>query len=220
MQSPEALVNAVQSGNMEQVKMLVEQQPELIHSQTNAGIPITLLAAYYRKTPIFEWLMSRRDDPNIYEAAVAGQQERVEALLEASPELLDAHGSDGFTPLALTCYFAQYPIAKLLVDRGADVNLIASNGSRIAPLHSAVAANSLEITRLLLENGAEVGLSQHGGVTALHTAAHRGNVPIVELLLEHGADPTLKMDDGRTPLDFARADGHQEVVKILTAASE
>lgn len=215
MQSPAALVQAVQSGDLEKVKAMILQQPELLGSVTEMRIPITLLAAYYRQSQIFEWIMTQRKDPSIYEATAAGLTDRVEALLQEHPELLNAYANDGFMPLGLACYFNQPAVAKLLVEKGADVNQVASNGSGVAPIHAAVAANSVEITRLLLENGADVNLAQKGGVTALHSAAHRGNIPLVQLLLEHGAKTDLKMEDGRTAADFARADGHTEVVKIL-----
>lgn len=215
MQSPDALVTAIQAGNLAEVKTIIDQQPELINAKTNTRVPVTLLAAYYRQMPVFEYLMSQQKDPSIYEAVVSGQVEKVKTLLQEKPELLDAYADDGFTPLALACYFSQYPVSKLLVEKGADVNKVASNGSQIGPIHSAVAVNSVELVRLLLENGGDPNLKQNGGVTPLHSAAHRGNVPIIELLLQHGADTGAKMADGRTALDFARADGHEAVVKIL-----
>lgn len=217
MQSPEALVQAVQSGDLGKVKAMILQQPKLSESITDMGIPISLLAAYYRQPQIFEWIMAQRSDPSIFEATAAGMADRVETLLEEQPELLNAYAKDGFMPLGLACYFNQPGVAKLLVEKGADVNQVASNGTKVAPIHAAVAANSVEITRLLLENGAEVNSAQNGGVTALHSAAHRGSVPIVQLLLQHGAKADLKMDDGRTALDFAKADGHKDVVKLLEA---
>jgi ankyrin repeat protein len=215
MQSPEILVKAVQSGALDRVKELIRQQPALIRSRTDAGIPITLLAAYYRQKAVFEWLMSQQPNPNIYEATAAGQTARVETLLKETPALLNAHATDGFPALGLACYFGQYAVAKLLVEKGADVNLVANNGSLVAPIHAAVAANSVDLTRLLLENGAQVDLAQAGGVTPLHSAAHRGNVALVELLLQHGARKDLKMDNGQTALDFAKADGHEAVEKLL-----
>jgi ankyrin repeat protein len=220
MQSPDVLVQAVQSGNLEKVKAIITQRPGLSGSITANGIPITLLAAYFRQPEIFEWLLSQRSELNIYEATAAGRTDRVEALLEQQPALLDAYARDGFMPLGLACYFNQPAVAKLLVERGADVNRVANNGSNVAPIHAAVAANSEPITRLLLENGADVNLPQSGGVTALHSAAHRGNVGLVQLLLDHGANIGLKTDEGRTALDFARSDRHTEVSKLLEAEGQ
>lgn len=215
MKSSSALITAVQSGDLETVKQLIEQEPEMSASVTEAGIPISLLAAYYRQKDIFDWIMSRRENPGLYEAAAAGQSARVAAILDASPQLIDAFAADGFAALGLASYFGQYSVAELLIERGADVNLPANNGSMVTPLHAAVAANSPEITRLLLENGAAVNALQASGVSALHSAAHRGNLEIVRLLLQHGAATDIKMDDGRTALDFAKADGHQAVAALL-----
>lgn len=215
MPSSQTLVQAIQGGDLEQVKAIIQQQPELISARTETNVPVTLLAAYYRQPAVFEFLMEQCPHPTIYEATAAGLSDRVQQILKEKPEVLDAYAEDGFTALSLAAYFGQAAVARLLVEKGADVNRIANNGSRIAPLHAAVAADSEPITRLLLESGADVNLQQTGGVTALHSAAHRGNVALVKLLLDHGANTDLKMDDGRTALDFAAADGHEAVVALL-----
>lgn len=215
MTSSEALVKAVQTGDLKSVQALIEEDPKLISFVTDSGIPISLLAAYYRQGAVFDWIMSKRPAPSIFEAAAAGLTGRIKHLLMEHPELLNAYAADGFMPLGLAAYFNQYGVAKILVEQGADVNQLADNASKVAPLHAAVAANSLDITRLLLENGAEVDAAQHGGVTALHSAARRGNAVMVELLLAHGAATGLETDDGKTALDFAREYGHDAVVALL-----
>ncbi|KAJ7663346.1 ankyrin repeat-containing domain protein [Mycena polygramma] len=90
------------------------------------------------------------------------------------------------TALQACSWSGELGIAKLLVERGADVNI--QGGSFGTALQAASAGGNLTIVQLLLEHGADV--TMYGGRygTALHAAAHQGNLPIVKLLLERGAD--------------------------------
>ncbi|MCB0630398.1 MAG: ankyrin repeat domain-containing protein [Saprospiraceae bacterium] len=215
MQGADAITKAVQEGDLEQVRTLITAQPALLVHSAAPGIPITLWAAYYRKWEIFEYLMNLKGDPSIYEAAAGGLVEAARAILKENLAMVNAYGSDGFTPLALACYFNRPAVAGLLVEHGANVDLAALNPSKVAPIHSAVAANSIELTKMLLDHDVNVNVVQNGGVTALHSAAHRGNTEIVRLLLDHGADKTMRTDDGFLALDFAEKDGHEQVVVLL-----
>lgn len=215
MDNRQALAEAIRQGDLPKTKTLISEHPPLLHALGDDRIPLTMLAAYYRQMELFSWMIAQKKVPTLYEAVVDGYTARVSQLLEHTPELVNEYTPDGHTPLGLACYFDRPVIARLLLSYGADVNQPSANGARVAPLHSAVAAGSLEITLLLLENGAEVNGTQQGSITALHSAAHRGRADLVELLLQYGADPAARMDDGRTPLDFARADGHEETLRVL-----
>jgi ankyrin repeat protein len=92
-----------------------------------------------------------------------------------------------------------------------------ANGMRVMPLHSAAAARSVAISRLLLERGAPVDARQGeaGGFTPLMEAGLNGQVELIELLLAFGAHPTLRDGEGLTAGDHARARGHGEAAARL-----
>jgi uncharacterized protein len=178
-----------------------------------------LLEAVYRadRARIDELLAS---DPqlDIFEAAALGRTERVAELLDRDSGLVSAWAADGFTPLHLAAYFRHPDTARLLVDRGALVDVVARNERiRVTPLQSAVAARQEATAALLLDRGADPNTQEEGGFTPLHAAAHHGDEPLVELLLAHGADPAVSADDGRTAADFARESGHEELAERLSA---
>jgi len=56
----------------------------------------------------------------------------------------------------------------------------------------------------LLEEGADIQVTDHGGSSALHIAAHVGALETVEMLLNRGALVNAQSMDGRTPLYRAR----------------
>jgi ankyrin repeat protein len=178
-----------------------------------------LLEAVYRadRARVDELLAS---DPqlDIFEAAALGRTERVAELLDRDSGLVSAWADDGFTALHLAAYFRHPDTARLLVDRGALVDVVARNERiRVTPLQSAVAARQEETAALLLDSGADPNAQEEGGFTPLHAAAHHGDEPLVELLLAHGADPAMPADDGRTAADFARAAGHEDLAERLSA---
>jgi ankyrin repeat protein len=71
-----------------------------------------------------------------------------------------------------------------------------------------------EMTRLLLEHGANPNIKSHDndsaamgeteGYTALMFACRSSSFEMVQVLLDHGADPHCVGADGRTALDIAK----------------
>ena len=176
-----------------------------------------LLAAVYRGDRArVEELLGGEPMLDVFEASAVGRTERVAELLDADPELVSAWASDGFTALHLAAYFRHAETARLLVDRGAPVDVVARNEQlQVTPLQSAAAARQDETAALLLERGANPNSRQEGGFTVLHTAAQNGDEPLARLLLSYGADPAIAADDGRTAADFARDAGHPDLAALL-----
>jgi ankyrin repeat protein len=141
-----------------------------------------------------------RSDLDVFEAAAIGDVERLRQRLADNPSLATAWSEDGFTALHFAAFFGHPEAAKLLVERGADLEARSTNTEfalDASPLHSASAAGQLEVCEVLLDAGADVNAVQHGGYTALLDAAANQNEQLVELLLERGADRTARLDDGR-----------------------
>jgi ankyrin repeat protein len=86
-------------------------------------------------------------------------------------------------------FLTSVPIAKLLIQLGADVNAVSAQYRQ----------NS--------KNKDEI--SQHfcGKATALHMCVLIGDVNLIELLVSNGADVTKEDATGNTPMDIAMARG-------------
>ena len=77
---------------------------------------------------------------------------------------------------------------------------------RIPLITLAALVGDVDVTRALIDAGANPNALGGDGRTPLHAAAFAGHLPIVELLLEADADPAKRGPDGGSPLDSTKAD--------------
>lgn len=151
-----------------------------------------LLEAIYRGDQArADELLAADPQLDVFEAAAVGRTERLRAVLDEDPSLANAWASDGFQPLGLASFFGRVEAARLLVERGAEVNSASRNEMKVMPLHSAAATpdpdSRYELARLLLEHGADPNARQQDDFTPLMAADQHGDERLAQLLLEHGA---------------------------------
>ena len=91
---------------------------------------------------------------------------------------------------------------EFLIKSGADVNAKEISLGN-APLHRAAFRGHKDIVILLLQNGAEVNVSNKVKETPLHKAVDVGSMDIMKILLEHGANPNPLGKDDMAPLHIA-----------------
>ena len=198
------LFAAITAGDEDAVHELLETRPDLAATRNEDGLSPVLHALYNGRQELVEPLLDANPALDAFDAAAVGRARGLEELLDADPELVRAWSPDGFTPLHLASFFGQEDAARLLVERGADVNLVARHATiHVTPLHSAAAGAHAGVVRLLLEHGADPDAAQDGGFTPLHSAARNDDRESVEALLAAGADPARVNDDGQTPAALA-----------------
>ena len=187
-----------------------------INELTSHGVSPLMLSCYFKKPEITTILIELQDEITLFEAAASGKFDVVAHEIFKKPEKINDYSDDGFTALGLAAYFGKEEVARYLVLKGADVNLSSNNGYHVFPLHSAVAGNHLNISRMLIENGAFVNATQMSGITPLHSAAQNGNIEIIILLLEKGAKVDARMEGGKLPSDLAKEKGFKDLAEILS----
>jgi uncharacterized protein len=215
MSEPSAVLAAIQSGEADKLRALLAENPSLVSARDAGGVSAIMQALYYRRQDLLDLLLASAHQLDIFEASATGGKDRVAELLRTDPSLAAAWSADGFTPLHFASFFARDEVALLLLQNGAEVAALSRNPMQVMPLHSAAAARSLAIVRLLLEHDAPPNARQQQGWTALHSAAQNGDQAMVELLLKHGADRSAANDAGVTPSALAAQSGHPHIAHIL-----
>ncbi len=123
----------------------------------------------------------------------------------------------GKTALMIALENGHEELCKLLLERGADVNVTAMDhwdkGKTVLIL--AAENGHEELCELLLERGADVNAVGNEGWTALMFAAKNGHKEVCELLLERGADVNAVGNEGWTALMLAAENGREEACDLL-----
>jgi uncharacterized protein len=122
----------------------------------------------------------------------------------------------GSTPLLRAAKACDVPAAKLLMERGAKVDL--ENSLKLTPLLVVAGSNwaitdtrgrfrnekhCIEMARMLLDAGANINAVNNNGQSSLHAAARMDLKDLVRFLGERGANLGIKDRNGSTALDIA-----------------
>lgn len=143
-------------------------------------------------------LLAEGKELNVFEAAALGRTDRVGELLDEDASRANAFGDDGFHALGLACFFGHVDTARVLLEHGADPNMLARNEHiQTNALHASAASNEgganestrYDLVKLVLEHGADPNLPQTGGFRAIDAARQNGDKRVEQLLLDRGAHP-------------------------------
>ena len=195
------------------------------YSLSNAGSYDDFIAAVTFDQPTtIERLLARGFDPNtVNEKGIPGilvalqsESPKSAMILAKHPSTnVNARNTHGETPLMLAAINNYLELAKLLIERGADVNK-----PGWTPLHYAATRGHRDMMRLLIENDAYIDSESEGGTTPLMMAAKFASPLAVKLLLEEGADPVLVDHENTSALDMALKADKQQSVFYLRAFIE
>jgi hypothetical protein len=103
----------------------------------------------------------------------------------------------------------------MLLEAGADLDGGTGRWG-FTPLQTAVKADHIETTRVLITAGADINLAGGRTEPPLHMAAKAKNVEIFKIILEAGADIYQVSYTGKTVRQFAEAVGSEEILRLLT----
>ena len=135
----------------------------------------------------------------------------VEFLISSGADL---NPSTGIPPLHKAVDKSTLPIITLLLEKGANVDLITPQSHGTA-LHHACASSRNPVLPLLLQYHADVNLPDEQNLTPLIYAAINTNAAAISLLLNSGADPLVTLPNGETALHVVCDAGHLPSVKAF-----
>ena len=148
-------------------------------------------------------------------ASEKGYFDIVECLVKQGKAQLDTQDDEGYSALHKAVKNDHVDIVKLLVERGADMNLPSIRQQ--TSLYFAARQGNLDIVKILIGNGANVDCMNDGlDFTPLHVACCKGRFEVSKFLIEVGkADMNKGTGSCLSPLYFACESGHLDLVKYL-----
>ena len=169
-------------------------------------------------------LIARGANVDVWAAANLGMAERVKELIDADPALVNAKGGDGKRPLH---YSRTVEIAKLLLDRGAEIDALDDDHSSTPVQH--LIGDNAEVCRFLVTRGAKTDLLL---VTALgdphlvrrHLDEDPASIgmrvsqdwfPMIDTAPNGGHIYQWTLGFHVSAFDIARKRGHEEVLDLL-----
>ncbi|XP_069738981.1 protein phosphatase 1 regulatory subunit 16A [Phaenicophaeus curvirostris] len=179
----------------------------------------------------------------LHQCCIDDAGEVVSALLEAGADV-NARDTELWTPLHAAATCGHLGLVRLLIQRGADLLAVNSDGNmpydlcedeatldciesamaeqgitqeKIEEARGATERDMVQEIRELLESGGDLDAPRDHGATLLHIAAANGYVEAAELLLEHRAGVGSRDEDGWEPLHAAACWGQILLVELLVA---
>lgn len=204
----------IETGNTQDLELLLSRNPELVRENTSHDISPLLLACYYNKPQIVQAILKYINTISIHEACAVGLKDHVQMMVDYKNDVVNELSSNGFTALGIATHFEKEDIVRILLAHHADPN-IPSNNYNVYPLHTALLANNTAIAKMLIESGAEINTLSSENLSSLHLAAQNGNIELIILLLEEGADIKQLTTSAETAADLAAARGFYEIAEIL-----
>ena len=136
-----------------------------------------------------------------------------EVQLSQPESLIDTRDSTGRTALMWAAEDGYEMVTKLLLERGAGVDVVNNDGD--TALVVASFSGSKAVVQMLLNSGTFVNAQNDFGQTALLAASCKGHDEVVKLLLQHNADIEMSDKASRTALWWGAYSGYEILVKLL-----
>jgi ankyrin repeat protein len=151
--------SAARNGDLEKVKALLVDNPELVFSADSNGF-----------TPLF--------------VAVANHHKDIVKLLLDYKADVNARNINGGTPLYFTAFVGDKAMAEFLLGNKADVNARDNAGN--TPLVAAAVGGYKNLVELLLDNKADINTRDNKGYTPFGWAEAGNREGVIELLRQRG----------------------------------
>ena len=210
--------------DLEKTRVLLSHGADVNAKSDDARTPLMIAAGKPGNIAVVRLLLSHDANPNptanpsaesspLAEAALAGDPEIIQALLEKGAAVKDVAGGAIADAAGAGCK----KCIDILVARNLDAQEYTVALGQVAVLNDAA------LIKMMLDHGADVNAADPTGRTPLMYAAVSDAMPVepIKLLLEKKADINAKSqhpksgDTGRTPLDLARMHGNTAVVDLL-----
>ena len=173
-------------------------------------------------TEMIQTLLKDGVKPTSHHLKIAAQEKQSQVLKQLVESGIDVNlPDDGEYPFLSVVSFCPLEDVELFVKHGADftVSYPSSSGGSVGPALVLVSLiGDLPKVKYLVEQKADVNITNTSGSTPLIVASSEGHKNIVAYLLEHGANVNATNNHKDTALMVASGKGDLESVKLLFSA--
>ena len=194
--SPEALLADVKSDYDD--FLAKEERHAALTQLFAAGIPFT--------TDCFATYIAKDDDEKCTQFYKAGM-------------LVDSRDSLGVPMLCIATRNDCFEKVKWLVEKGADINAVAADRGYTAVM-DAVWRKNPDVTKYLIDSGADLSVISSDGQSILVLAVGNGNTKIIDMLLASGADPDIKDGMGMSARQYAELFKKEPILEVFRRYSK
>ena len=200
VEKSKGLYNAISKHNPEILKMILSSVENPLALIKHDGEMLDYYVVRFIRHDEMKILMENGLEVQLWTAARFGMLEIIDKHIKSgmavdslSPDDIPEHA---LTPLQLAVEADQVNAAKLLLEYGANPNVIDEPRGATTPLRWAVEKGNAAMVSLLLSHGAIVGKDMEYDDNLLVNAVVYDRYEIVELLLKAGANPNYPPKDG------------------------
>ncbi|KAA3674017.1 transient receptor potential cation channel subfamily A member 1 [Paragonimus westermani] len=227
-QQETALHLAARSGNMNIVEALLKRQLKVDATNSQMQTPL-FYAIEGGHTYVVERLLNSGADVNhcdievmspLLLAAKKGHVDICQMLVERGAELIQLN-DEMESCLMLAVLGKHNDVVEFVLQCDNSETLLELADHRgDSPLHEAVRLGSIQMTKMLISQGARVLAKNVQEHTALHVAAIHGRFGIIQLLLDHTPIIAYERDvDGNFAVHLAAKHGNLHVLRRLLSAA-
>ncbi|MEI0748269.1 ankyrin repeat domain-containing protein [Brachyspira pulli] len=218
--SDDYIYNAVQYGNYDVVKLLVDN--DIFNINTNTTIEQALTLARDKKYYEIEKLLYSENTEeidgydDIMNAVSKGDIEKLGTIIETNKDLNKQY--DKITPLSLAAARNDTNMIRFLVQNGADINL--EDGYGYSPIMKAVFYNNTNAITTIADLNADLNAvcSANGQTPLTYLASEYGTAKLCYHLIKKNADVNKQNKNGYTPLMTAAEYGFPSTLGIFVHA--
>lgn len=150
---------------------------------------------------------------NAYDIARSGTLKEIEQLFEKDSLSLNKPNESGYTVLILACYRNNMPVAKFLIEKKITLDFGSGMGTA---LMAATFKGNVEAVKLLINNGANLNLTDANGQNVLMMAISVKNTEIIKLLLAAKINLEARDNNKKQAIDYALMTNDQTIIKLIT----
>ena len=261
LQLPQQFLNAIKNRDSDTVqnlaKYVINMDVSFISSSLWDQPPLVVAAQYAQNScDIINILLNHGYNINLpsqntgrtalMEAIIAYDKNTTECLLNNPHIVIDQQDNRGFTALMIAGQYYDYPVFKLLLNKGANINTFNIFGETALfnsinnlfkyEMRDFLIQDSPKIIQSLLNNHSlKINHQNNDGNTALLYVLIKINElikadvyeeeenkkvskKIIENLLKAGVDPELANNDGLTPLEAAEGTNDEDIIAMIQEA--